>query len=383
MAIRTDSELGRSLLTERGMQWLYAHGGDPYAVLIRAEDDDRATTTARIRELGPLHRSHSGAWVSGNHALGREILGDPRLVSRVLHGPWAGGPEPGEVFSALPAVGFVPAWESADPDRWASFAERRCAAVLGRLGDSFDLVADLVRPVLVGVVGEVLAVPSAERAAFGRWCGSAATALDAVLCPPTLPRARALIDAVEGLRSLSARSTGPDEELLAFAMTASVVGLETTANLLANTMLALLNRPDRWRLVCADPTWAHSAVEETLRLDPPVRLDSRIVNEDLELAGRAITAGSEVVVCLEAAHTDPELHRDPQDFDLRRETAADHLSLSGGPPFAVVAPLVRASTVAVLRVLAARLPAVRRAGPVVRRLRAPVTQGIVRFPVAC
>ncbi len=44
------------------MQWLYAHGGDPYAVLIRAEDDDRATTNARIRELGPLYRSHSGAW---------------------------------------------------------------------------------------------------------------------------------------------------------------------------------------------------------------------------------------------------------------------------------------------------------------------------------
>ncbi len=62
---------------------------------------------------------------------------------------------------------------------------------------------------------------------------------------------------------------------------------------------------------------------------------------------------------------DPDLHRDPERFDLRRETVADHLSLSGGPPFAVVAPLVRTSAAAVLRVLAARLPAVRRAGPVV------------------
>jgi P450-derived glycosyltransferase activator len=365
------------------MQWLYAHGGDPYAVLIRAEDDDRAATTARIRELGPLHRSTTGTWVSGNYALGSRILGESRLVSRVSHGPWAGGPGPAEIFRGPPAAGFAPARESAEPERWASIAERRCEAALGRVGDAFDVVTDLVRPVLVGVLGEIFAVPADEHAAFAGWCDAAAPALDAVVCPPRLPRARALIDAAGGLRSLLAKSVGPDEELLAFAMTASVVGLEVTTNLLANAVLALLDRPDQWRLLCADPTWAQRAVEESLRLDPPVRLDSRIAVAALDLAGREIPAGGEVVVCLEAVHRDPGSHRDPDRFELRRETAADHLSLAGGPPFAAVAPLVRASAAAVLRVLATRLPTVRRTGPVVRRLRAPVTQGIVRFPVAC
>jgi hypothetical protein len=328
MITRTDSELGRLLLTERGMQLLHASTGDPHAVLLRAEDDDRIALGARMRELGPLYRSRTGAWVTADLELGRQILTDARLTSRTL----VDMPE-----LASPAGSYPP-----EP--------------VGDLavGGRFDLVDDVARPVLTGMVGEMLAVPQDKRALFEQLCRALAPALDAVPCPPRLPVARALIDAVDGLRALA-----PD------GMLAAMVGIEVTVNVVANSMLALLDQPDEWRLLCADPARARHAVERTLLLDPPVRMECLVAQEDLTLAGQKVTTGSEVVVHIEAA----------------QRGAAQHLSLTGGPPFGSIAPLVRTSAAAVLRALATR-PTLRRVGIVVRRPRAPVTCGIVRFPVA-
>nr|CAJ42339.1 cytochrome P450-like [Streptomyces steffisburgensis] len=365
MEIRTDSELGRSLLTERGMQWLHAHSGDPYARLLRAEDEDRRALGAQIRELGPLYRSRTGAWVTGSGVLGAEILRDPRLEPLA---PYVGRAQLTTVDADGPAL----------PGPAARDAERLCGEALGRTAGGFDLVSDVLRPVVVRLTGELLAVPPERRGTFERLCGAVAPALDAGLCPPTLPRARALIDAVEGLRSLLAESAGPRDA----RMRACVVGVEVTTNVVANAMLALLERPEQWRLVCDDPRRAEAAVEETLRCDPPVRLDGRVAREDLELAGRTVTAGDEVVVHIEAANQDAGPSRDPERFDLRRATATGHLCLLEGTRFGAVAPQVRIFGAAVLRALAARAPDLRRTGSVVRRLRAPVTQAVVRFPVA-
>ncbi|MEU0074307.1 P450-derived glycosyltransferase activator [Streptomyces sp. NPDC006332] len=381
MEIRTHSELGRTLLTERGMQWLYAHGGDPYARLLRAEEkDDRRDLAERIRELGPLYRSSTGAWVTGSRTLGAEILGDPRLGPRGpeagLGSVWRQGPS----GLGLPRAGLDGVAELAVPHPRADDVERLCAAKSGRAGSAFDLVCDVVRPVLVALLGDLLAVPREKREPFERWCGSAAPALDAEWCPPTLPRAVALHSALDGLRSLLAETAGPVDATVAAGLSASVVGVEVTTNLVANAVLALLDQPEQWRLLCVDPGAAEAAVEETLRYDPPVRVDSRVAREDLDLAGRAIAGGDEVVVHIEAANREAGPLRDPGRFDLRRETTGGHLSLVG-TRLGAVAPAARTSAAAILRALAARVPGLRRTGPVVRRLRAPVTHAVVRFPV--
>nr|AHA81981.1 Arm11 [uncultured bacterium] len=382
MAIQTDTELGRSLLTERSMQWLYAHGGDPYALLLRAEGDDRGALASRIRELGPVYRSRTGAWVTGSHRLGVEILSDPRLADRV--------PDHLPDTHLLRQCAALPSLSAAARDRLraraelkprADVAERVCADTVGRVGGGFDLVGDLLRPAVVSLVGDLFAVPRAEREVLRRGCGSAAIALDATFCPPRLAPARALMNAVEGLRALFRGLAGPDGDLPAAGMLACVVGVEVSVNVVANGMLALLDRPAQWRLLGGEPELAHRAVEETLRHDPPIRLVSRIACEDLELAGQPIDAGDEVVVFVDSANRDPAEHPDPDRFDLSGP-AGDHLSLSGGPYLDLVAPLARTAAAAVLRVVAARLPHLRRTGPVVRRLRAPATHAILRFPVS-
>jgi cytochrome P450 len=68
-----------------------------------------------------------------------------------------------------------------------------------------------------------------------------------------------------------------------------IAGFETTVNLIGNAVNALLDHPDQWAALCADPAGlADRAVEETLRFDPPVQRTSRFALEPLELrrAGR-------------------------------------------------------------------------------------------------
>lgn len=50
----TDSELGRVLLTLRGLHWIIGTKGDPYALLLRAVGDDPHRLGQRARDRGKL-----------------------------------------------------------------------------------------------------------------------------------------------------------------------------------------------------------------------------------------------------------------------------------------------------------------------------------------
>lgn len=342
-------------------------------MLLRAENEDRLAVAARLAELGWPHRSRTGAWVTGEFDLGRTILANPQLVSRVVT------PE----LKQRQALGL-----DAGPRRppglldlasAAPVTSRRGQETLDRLGPQFDLVTQLARPLMAGVVAELCGVPTIRQGELYRLCSAAAPTLDALLCPPRLPTARALLDAVRGLFSLFARSARADRARVLTGVLASMVGVEVTVDAVGNVVHALLDRPEQWRQLCADPDLAGRAVEQVLRLDPPVRLDSRIATVDVELAGVSVPAGGEIVLDVEAANRTATGSSAVLDLSL---PAAEHLSLTGGMPFELLAPLVRESAAAMLRLIATNRPDLRRDGPAVRRLRAPVTRAIERFPVA-
>ncbi|MGC5033524.1 cytochrome P450 family protein [Micromonospora sp. DT229] len=362
----TDGELGRALLTERSMQWLYAHGGDPLARLLRAEDDDRRELIERIRERGPIHLSRVGAWVTGDHQVATEILADPRITARSSRTFPAG-----HVLyqcDAFPELSPDARRRLAEIDLPQEIVERVCAATATRIGSEFDLVTDLLRPILAGLLAEMLALPPEHREALGRDSAAAAIALDAVLCPPTLPAARSMMTAVDDLTA-RLRTCPGGESTVAAGTVAGVLWVEVTANLLANALLALLDQPGRWDSLAGEQDRADEVVSDTLRHDPPIRMHALLAHEDVEIAGRRVAAGSDIVVYVEAAqHGGAAVGVD--------------LPLAGGSYLDLLAPAVRATAAAVLRVLAVRLPGLRRTGPVVRRLRAPVTHAIVRFPVS-
>ncbi len=104
-------------------------------------------------------------------------------------------------------------------------------------------------------------------------------------------------------------------------------GVDTTSNMIANGMLALLRNPTEFDRLRDDLAMVDTAVEEILRYDSPVQFVQRFALEDLELAGRTLRAGRSAILVFAAANRDPKRFTDPQRFDIGR-TDNPHLSFS-------------------------------------------------------
>ncbi|MEU3572149.1 TDP-4-keto-6-deoxy-glucose 3,4-isomerase, partial [Kitasatospora sp. NPDC036755] len=73
------ARLGERLQHEHGLLWLHRMKGDPYAALLCDVDEDPGPLRERVRAVGPLWRSATGPWVTGDPAMGAALLADPRL----------------------------------------------------------------------------------------------------------------------------------------------------------------------------------------------------------------------------------------------------------------------------------------------------------------
>jgi cytochrome P450 len=130
------------------------------------------------------------------------------------------------------------------------------------------------------------------------------------------------------------------EEIVTMCLLLLAAGHETTANLIGNGTLALLEHPRELRWLVAHPEQAPQAVEELLRYDSPVQVASRVAREDLLLGGVEVHAGEQALVVLGAANHDPARHADPDRLQLNREVPT-HLAFGNGPHYCVGAGLAR------------------------------------------
>jgi cytochrome P450 len=161
-----------------------------------------------------------------------------------------------------------------------------------------------------------------------------------------------------------------------------IAGFETTVNLIGNAVVALLDHPEQWAALCADPRGlAPKVVEEALRFDPPVQRTMRVALEPLELDGYFVHKGQWIIVLIGAANRDPEAYERPDDFDIHREGGPDHLAFSAGIHYCIGQALARLEGTIALQMLAERMPRLRRAGAVKRR-NATTIRGPLRLPVA-
>ncbi|WP_370422610.1 cytochrome P450 [Streptomyces sp. QH1-20] len=136
--------------------------------------------------------------------------------------------------------------------------------------------------------------------------------------------------------------TGIDEDLLAgTCVHLLTAGHETTTNLLAKGLLALLAHPGPLDRLRARPGSLPGAVEELVRYDSPVQMISRWALEDDRVGGRVIRRGEKVTLVLGSANRDPERFPDPDRLDLHRD-ARRHTGFGLGIHYCVGAPLARA-----------------------------------------
>jgi cytochrome P450 len=140
------------------------------------------------------------------------------------------------------------------------------------------------------------------------------------------------------------------DEVLATCILLLIAGHETTASLIGNGVLTLMQHPDQLRLLQRDPTLIKPAIEEILRFESPGKIVGRTSLVDRQLGGRTIRAGQRVLVLLGAANRDPEQFPDPERFDITR-VQAPHLAFGAGAHFCLGAALSRAETQETLRQL--------------------------------
>src|SRR5213075_612118 len=96
-----------------------------------------------------------------------------------------------------------------------------------------------------------------------------------------------------------------------------MAGHETTAKALTWTQWLLHQHPEILARVRADGTgWL--AVQEGMRLYPPVWIISRVCVADDQMDGYDIPAGSLVIISPYAMHRRPDVYPDPEKFDPAR-----------------------------------------------------------------
>jgi cytochrome P450 len=224
-----------------------------------------------------------------------------------------------------------------------------------RAGATIDLLDAYALPLPITVICELLGVPVADQDDFRDWTLPFVT----ITTPEELAEAAqrltayliALIDgkqASPGSDLLSELVQVSDEgsrlspdEALSMAFLLLVAGFETTVNLIANGVLALLAHPDQLALLRSEPSLLPAAIEEVLRFDGPGHVSTlRFTTEPVRVGEAEIPAGQFVHISLLAANRDERQYTDPDRFDITRQPAG-HLAFGHGIHHCVGAPLAR------------------------------------------
>ncbi len=256
-----------------------------------------------------------------------------------------------------------------------------------RGASTMDLVTDIAYPLPAMVIGELLGLPDQLRDDVVAWSRDITALVGTGSPDPTRARAAESSMAafqqcleplvrrrvLEPADDLISRLAAPDdngerldeEEVIATCVVLLFAGHETTANLIGNGMLALLDHPEQLERLRAHPELDRTAVEELLRFDSPVQRVRRVAREDCQLGEATIREGELVMAFLGSANRDPAVVADPDRLDLGRANPT-HVSFGHGIHFCLGAALARLEAAVVFRALLDTFTEIRLGGPVVR-----------------
>jgi len=138
------------------------------------------------------------------------------------------------------------------------------------------------------------------------------------------------------------------EELTSAALVIMFGAIETAEGMTTNALWHLFDEPERWRRVRNDRSLLGNAIDESLRLEPAASLVDRYATVDTTLGDVNISAGDLVSINLLAANRDPAFFDLPNEFDIQRSNAKQHVTFVQGPHACLGVHLTRLETAAAL-----------------------------------
>jgi cytochrome P450 len=261
--------------------------------------------------------------------------------------------------------------------------EATTARLLDAVGPAaeFDLIAALAFPLPANIVFSLMGVPARDYAQIKHWSGYRAALGWGRPDPGDQVEIATGMAAYRGyLRELvdvKAAEPGDDltsdliaihrenperltlEEIASILFSLSFAGHETTTGLIGNTVHRLLEVPECWSAIAADPALIPAAVEETLRYDPSVPVWRRVTTRPVALSGVSLPEGARLFLWLAAAGRDAEAFSQPDTFDVARPDSSRHLAFGKGLHYCLGANLGKLETQIAVVALADRYPRLR------------------------
>ncbi len=240
-----------------------------------------------------------------------------------------------------------------------------------------ELLSEYAQPFALLVIADLLGVPEEYHEAFRIRMGArrpgALVREEALSGNALMYMERQFSSFVEDRRrqprddvlTALATATFPDGSLPAVIDVVRVAtllfaaGQETTARLLTAAMLILAENPGLQRLLREDGTRIAAFVEETLRLESPVKADFRLARTSTTLGGVDIPAGTTVMVLTGAVNRDPARFERPGQFRLDRPNVREHMSFGRGAHSCPGGPLARVEARVSIERLLARMADIR------------------------
>jgi cytochrome P450 len=151
----------------------------------------------------------------------------------------------------------------------------------------------------------------------------------------------------------------PQDVLISFLRQLVNAGGDTTYRGTSVLLTGLLSNPDQLEAVRQDRALVPQAIEEALRWDGPVLIQTRMALRDVELGGVKIPRGAFLDVAAGAANRDPKRFPDPDTFNIFRKPEHRHFAFAFGPHVCIGQHLARVEMTRALNAVLDRLPRVR------------------------
>ncbi|GAB7389285.1 monooxygenase YjiB [Bacillaceae bacterium] len=268
-----------------------------------------------------------------------------------------------------------------------------------------EVVHDLAVPLPVIVIAELLGVPSQDRKLFKEWSDILVKGPDKNTAEAYKQIMSEKEQAVRELREYFAeiiklRRIEPQEDLVSLLISAEIegqkldedevigfsilllaAGNETTTNLITNAVRRLTEDEKLQERLRANPKLASDFIEEVLRFYPPIQAIGRVVTKDIEIGGKLLKAGDQVVSWVASANRDENKFPHPDRFIVDRNPNP-HLTFGFGIHFCLGAPLARLESKIAMTAILERLKKIQSvSGSELSYVQSPFVYGVKQFPV--